>query len=58
VLFANAITSCSGINVPEATDVVLMHSMHRTKTAQIIGRCRRMSTNPSQTYRIHHLYQK
>lgn len=56
ILFANALSDCSGIDIPEATDIILWHEMSREATKQIIGRCRRVSSNENDVHRIHHLY--
>ena len=56
-LWANGISDCSGIDLPEVTDIVLWHKMSPAKTQQIIGRCRRVSTEASSTCTVHKLYE-
>lgn len=58
VLFANAINDCSGIDLPMTTDIILWHMMGSTKTNQIIGRCRRVSTESSAVCTVHRLYEE
>ena len=55
-LWANGISDCSGIDLPEVTDIVLWHQMHASKTQQIIGRCRRVSTSATANCTVHKLY--
>ena len=56
-LWANGISDCSGIDLPEVTDIVLWHKMSPAKTQQIIGRCRRVSTEASSNCTVHKLYE-
>ena len=58
IMFANGITDCSGLNLPQTTDIVLWHDMDTYKTQQIIGRCRRVSTSDTHHCSIHHLHRK
>ena len=56
VLFASAILDCSGIDLPETTDIVIWHQMATFKSNQIVGRCRRVSTCSSAVCTVHMLY--
>lgn len=58
VLFANAIHDCSGIDLPMTTDIILWHMMGTTKTSQIVGRCRRVSTESAAVCTVHKLYEE
>lgn len=57
MMFASAMSDCSGLDLPEATDIVLWHKMSHSKTTQIIGRCRRMSTKADAHCIVHHMYE-
>lgn len=53
VLFLNSLENGAGINLQEATDVVLFHTMPEAMETQVIGRCYRMGrTDPLV---VHHL---
>ena len=36
-MFASALSDCSGLDLPDATDIILWHKMSHSKTSQIIG---------------------
>jgi SNF2 family DNA or RNA helicase len=56
VLFLNSIENGAGINLQEATDVILYHQMSETLESQVIGRCYRVGrTCP---LNVHHLCEK
>jgi SNF2 family DNA or RNA helicase len=56
ILFLNSIENGAGINLQEATDVILYHQMSETLEAQVIGRCYRVGrTSP---LIVHHLCEK
>ena len=53
VLFLNSTLNCAGINLQEATDIIMYHKMSKTTEKQIIGRANRIGrTKP---LRVHHL---
>ena len=56
VLFASAMTDCSGIDLPETTDIILWHKLNSASEQQVIGRTRRVSTQSDHCTRVHHLY--
>ena len=58
VLFASAMTDCSGIDLPQTTDIVLWHKLPPATEQQVIGRSRRVSTSSSHETTIHHLYRE
>lgn len=53
VLFLNSMENGAGINLQEATDVVLFHGMPEAMETQVIGRCYRMGRKG--TLVVHHL---
>ena len=53
VLFLNSSNSCAGINLPEATDIILCHQMNSDIEKQIIGRATRIGRNIE--LHVHHL---
>ena len=58
VLFASAMTDCSGIDLPNTTDIILWHKLPPATEQQVIGRSRRVSTSSSHQTTIHHLYRE
>jgi hypothetical protein len=56
VLFLNSIENGAGINLQEATDIILYHQMSETLEAQVIGRCYRVGRTCPLT--VHHLCEK
>lgn len=54
ILFLNSIEHGAGLNLQEATDVILYHEMPEYLESQVIGRCYRMGRNLPLT--IHHLH--
>lgn len=53
ILFLNSLDNGAGLNLQEATDVILFHSMTETTQTQIIGRCHRMGREHELV--VHHL---
>ena len=53
VLFLNSINNGAGLNLQEATDIILYHSMSDTIQTQILGRANRIGRKTALT--VHHL---
>ncbi len=53
VLLLNSTVNAAGINLREATDIILYHSMNDSMMNQIIGRANRLGRNKD--LRVHHL---
>lgn len=54
VLFLNSVEHGAGINLQEATDIILYHEMSESMETQVIGRCYRMGR--TQPLVVHHLH--
>lgn len=54
VLFLNSIEHGAGINLQEATDIILYHEMSESMETQVIGRCYRMGR--TEPLVVHHLH--
>lgn len=55
VLFLNSLENGAGINLQEATDVILFHKMSESMETQVIGRCYRMGrTDPLTVHYLDH----
>jgi SNF2 family DNA or RNA helicase len=53
ILFLNSLDNGAGLNLQEATDIILFHSMSDSKQTQIVGRCHRIGRTSE--LMIHHL---
>jgi SNF2 family DNA or RNA helicase len=53
VLFLNSTYNAAGINLTEATDIILCHQMTESQETQIIGRANRIGR--TQKLKVHHL---
>jgi SNF2 family DNA or RNA helicase len=53
VMFLNSKFNCAGINLQEATDIILYHEMSESTQNQIIGRAKRIGRKKDLT--VHHL---
>lgn len=53
ILFLNSLDNGAGLNLHEATDIVLFHSMSDGKQTQIVGRCHRIGRTSE--LKVHHL---
>jgi SNF2 family DNA or RNA helicase len=53
VIFINSTFNCSGLNIVEATDIILCHDMKKSSENQIIGRANRIGRTTS--VNVHHL---
>jgi len=54
ILFLNSIVDGVGLNLQEATDIILFHEMTEDVSIQVIGRCHRMGRVVPLT--VHHLH--
>ena len=52
ILFLNSIDNGAGLNLQEATDIILFHEMSEAMETQIIGRCQRIGR--TQPLTVHH----
>jgi SNF2 family DNA or RNA helicase len=53
VIFLNSRYCCAGINLQDATDIILYHEMNFNAETQIIGRANRIGRKVS--LNVHHL---
>lgn len=53
ILFINSIENGAGLNLQEATDIILYHEMSENMEIQVIGRCQRIGRTRPLT--VHHL---
>ena len=53
VLFLNSKYNAAGINLTEATDIILCHQMTTSQETQIIGRANRIGR--TENLKVHHL---
>ena len=53
VIFLNSNFNGAGINLQEATDIILYHEMSTTKQKQLLGRAKRIGR--TETLQVHHL---
>lgn len=53
ILFLNSLENGAGLNLQEATDIILFHGMSDSKQTQIVGRCHRIGRTSE--LMIHHL---
>lgn len=53
ILFLNSLDNGAGLNLQEATDIVLFHGMSDSKQTQIVGRCHRIGR--TMELMVHHL---
>jgi hypothetical protein len=55
LLFLNANRNAAGIELPEGTDIIIVHRMEKEIETQIIGRCMRMGRKePLNVYYLYH----
>lgn len=55
LLFLNARKNAAGIELPEGTDIIIVHKMNKEIETQIIGRCMRMGRKePLNVYYLYH----
>ena len=54
ILFLHSIDDGAGINLPEATDIILFHDMSESIETQVIGRCQRIGRQTP--LNVHHFH--
>jgi SNF2 family DNA or RNA helicase len=59
ILFLHSIADGAGINLQEATDIILFHDMSESTETQIVGRCQRIGRqHPLFIHHFHDIYEE